>query len=560
MRGRELWVALAVGALLLAACAAPSRAPADAPAEPDKFVSGLSGKLALACDAGKEHWRSPGTPKRGGVYKQAGSTNAQLPHLDVSVAGSVTLGHLPQVYRHLVKSRSCFYEDTEIVPDLAESWQISPDGLTWTLKLRRDVRWQNKAPVNGRAFTSADVGWTIDHQKAGGLMRSYYINVTHEEPDPYTIVLRLREPDADFLGKLEERFNVMFPREVKEQYGDFKTAAIGMGPFMVKRYDATTVFLERNPDWKEMGADGKPLPYIDEIQAIAFGDKQAEIAAFRAGQLDQNGLQSFGKLDYDAIMQALPKSRGYVDYVAAQWGVFFNLKSKPWGDDVRLRKAVARAIDPSDMIAAYRGGAIHTGFIPSAILKYAWAAEKAAEKFKPDREAAKKLLADAGYGPGQLKFVLKTSPTEIPQGELIQKQLQAVGMDPQLEVTQVHTSTVMQRGEYDIAWGAVSPGSFLVDRWLSGALHTNGQYNVSRVSDPKLDALTVAQRQELNLDKRKQIINEIQDYMYETMPYVPTVVINYFRIQSCQIKNMKPDHQTPNLDGLANAWLDPSAC
>ena len=560
MRFSELWITIAAAGLFLGACASPGKAPPSAPVEPAKLTSSLAGKLALDCAQGQEHWRSKGVARRGGVFKQAGSTNSQLPHLDVSVAGSVTLSSIPQVYRHLVKSRACFYEDTEIVPDLAESWQISPDGLVWTFKLRRDVRWHNLPPVNGRAFTSADVAWTIDHQKAGGLMRSYYANVAHEEPDPYTVVLRLREPDADFLGKLEERFNVMLPREVKEKHGDFKTAVVGMGPFMVKQYNSSTVFLERNPDWKEMGADGRPLPYIDEIHAISFGDKQSEIAAFRAGQLDRNGLQSFGKLDYEAVLQALPKSRGYVDYVAAQWGVFFNLKSNLWGQDVRLRKAVARAIDPEEMIAVYRGGAINTGFIPSAILKFAWSSEKAMDKFKPDREAAKKLLAEAGYGPGQLKFVLKTSPTEIPQGELIQKQLQAVGMDPQLEVTQVHTSTVMQRGEYDIAWGAVSPGSFLVDRWLTGALHTSGQYNVSRLSDPKVDALTAAQRQELNLDKRKQIINEIQDYMYETMPYVPTVVINYFRLDSCQLKNMKPDHQTPNLDGLANAWLDATGC
>ena len=563
MHYKTIGLLVAAAALVAAACAAPAPAPAPSeapePVSTGKFVSSLEEKLSLSCEAGKEHWSDAGSPKRGGVLKVAGSTG-RFRHLDRSVGGGASLAHSPQVYGHLVKSRGCYYEDTVIQPDVAESWELSADGLTWTFNLRKDVRWHNKPPVNGRPFTSADVAYTIEHAKAGGLMRAYFAPVTYETPDDHTIVMRLSSPDADFLAKMEERSNVLLPKEVKDEYGDYKTVAIGTGPFMQESYDKTRAVTVPNPDYPfAMGADGKPLPYIEKIETILFADKPAEIAAFRSGQLDQNGLQSFNKLDTDATVQALPKTKRYTDFVGAIWGVFFNFESKPW-DDPQLRKAVALAVNPGDMIELYKGGAVYTSHLPSALLQWAWSPDKAKDKMAHDLEGAKRLLKEAGYGPGELSFTLKTSPTEIPQGELIQKQLEAAGMNVKLVVTDVHTSTVMQKHDFDIAWGAVSPASFMVDRHLSSGLSCKGQYNVDNYCDPKMDKLAESQLRELDAAKRKQIIDEMQDYIYEVMPYVPTVVINYHRLYSCQLKNMRPDHMTPDLKGVEAAWLDDSGC
>ena len=131
-----------------------------------------------------------------------------------------------------------------------------------------------------------------------------------------------------------------------------------------------------------------------------------------------------------------------------------------------------------------------------------------------------------------------TSPTEVPQGELIQQRLQAIGLDPQLEIVTVHATFELLRKGYDVAWSAVTPASFMVDRWIGSARRTGGQFNVSNYSDPKADAMALAQIRELDLKRRKQVINEFEDYLYEAMPYAPVVAINYFRFQSCRLQNM----------------------
>lgn len=558
MRIKRISLLPALGVLALTACTGFQAGSGEPPASPD-MASALTTRSTLDCEPGKEHWRSPGPPKRGGVLRKVGTT----PHLDVSMPGGPNLTQIPQVYGHLVKSRGCFYGDSVMESDLAKSWDVSADGRTWTFKLRDNVRWHNVPPVNGRPFTSADVAWTIDLQKRGGLLQSYWADVSHQEPDPLTVIMRLPQPDADFIEKLQQKNNVMLPREVKEQFGDFKSRAIGTGSYVLREFkpDQSTA-LERNPDWKEKGVDGPPLPYIGEIHALAFPDATAEVAAFRAGLLDLNSNQAFRRDDAEATAQANPKVKRYDDWAPAIWGIYFHQQKKPW-DDARLRKAVALAVDAEDLIAVYRGGAVRTGPLPAAILEYAWPPEKAREKFQPDLEGAKKLLAEAGYGPGQLAFNFQIAPREVAEGEVIQKRLEAAGMNVRLDVVPTAASTtsaILLRGEYEIAWGAVSPATFFPDRWLGSAVYTGGSYNVSRMSDPELDKLSVAQAREMGKAKRKQIIDRMQDRLHEIMAYVPGLVRIYYRFYSCQMKNMKPEGDTPNLDGLAYAWLDPAGC
>ena len=182
------------GVFLLASvmgCARQAAAPAEsmvgqAATTPD----------ASQCELGREHWRTNASPKRGGTLV---ITSTGVDHLDVTAGGRNTVG--PQVYNSLVEYRGCFPEDVALKPSLAQSWDISADGLTWTFHLRNDVRWHDKAPVNGRAFTSGDVAWTIEHQKVQGLLGSLWKPAEHTEPDASTVVLQLKAPDPDFPGQ-----------------------------------------------------------------------------------------------------------------------------------------------------------------------------------------------------------------------------------------------------------------------------------------------------------------------------------------------------------------------
>ena len=111
-----------------------------------------------------------------------------------------------------------------------------------------------------------------------------------------------------------------------------------------------------------------------------------------------------------------------------------------------------------------------------------------------------------------------------------------------------------------MSWGTVTPCTYFPNRWLDDALRSNGSRNVIGLSDPKVDALATAQAKELDRAKRKQIIDELQDYLYEIVPFVPSDSRIYYRFYGCNVKNMHPTDWHGHLTGITEAWLDPSAC
>jgi peptide/nickel transport system substrate-binding protein len=544
--------------LLAIACSTATRQPASSqPEEAPHVESLMDQKRALQCDAGKEHWRSSGTPKRGGAFRFPENSS----NLDITAPGAGGRNLSPQIYQFLVKPRACYYEDTAMEPDLAKSWQVSSDGLNWTIKLRDDARWHNKSPVNGRPFTSADVAWTIDYQKQGAGLRSYWEFVDHQEPDAATVVLKMREPDADFLGKLGYDSNVIVPREVKEQLGDFKTAAIGTGAFMLKEYRAADrVIMERNPDYPEKGVDGKALPYLDEIQVLQIADYTAQLAAFRAGQLEMNASSGgFMKSDMDELRKANPKLTYYRDIVGANWGLWFNLERKPF-DDPRVRRALSIAMDREEIVARNEGSAVYCGFVPCGILDYAWPADKAREKFRHAPEETKRLMVEAGQA-GK-RFSLRVSPgLNQLDAEVVQQELRAAGVETEMivEAAVAPIGVVLARGDSDLVYGGPTT-SFLLDYWLGSVVRTGGAQNFLKFSDQRVDALSAAQAKELDPAKRKLVADQLQDVLYDLMPYAPTINRIYHRVYACAVKNMRPTHQSRNLEGLDRAWLDSAGC
>jgi peptide/nickel transport system substrate-binding protein len=559
---RSLNVMVMVGctaaATLLAACSAgaPSAAKPQAKAEPTAQAGSVKAATqADQCEPGKEHWRSPGPPKRGGTLIRPASIEFFDPTRPTGSGEPA-----PQVYETLFGTRACRYGDTTMVPVLAKSYEVSPDGLTYTIKLRDNVKWHNKPPVNGRPFTSADVAWSIEFHKAGSVVRSFWEGVTHEEPDPQTIILRLKQPDADFVQKLGHYQNVMLAHEVKEQDGDFGKTAIGTGPFMLQDWkqgqEAVTV---RNPDYYEMGDDGKPLPYADGLRSVNFNDYNAEVAAFRAGTLDYTGTFGMLKLEADAMHQASPNLRMTTEVQFTHADVWFRLDKKPW-DDVRVRKAISLAVDREDLIASNRGGAIYAGYIPPAMEDYTWSDAKIRDKFKTDREAAKKLLAEAGIAPGSLNVTMKTSSQYAEDAEVVQQHLAAIGINAQVVVQGRNFSTILQARDYeDLAWGVVG-GQPLLNYWVGDFIRTGASLNVIKFSDSQVDQLVDAQAREQDPAKRKEITDKLQDRLYDVIPYVPTVSRTYFHFTSCRIKNSslaKPNHTHVS---LKTAWIDPTGC
>lgn len=554
MQTRTAPAGIFAAALLISGCA--QAGPTQQSGAPEAAqIQQAAVENPAACVPGKEVWRSPGPPKRGGTLVRGADL---FEHMDMTKGGRTSNSAMPQVYNTLVQYRGCFASDTVMVPSLAASWQVSSDGKTWTLQLRQDVKWQNLPPVNGRGFTSADVAWMIEEQKRGGVLQSYWQDVAHEEPDPHTVVLRTAEAQADFLGKVGAPTNLMMPREIKEQYGDFRTVAVGTGAFMVKEFKPVQgeLVVEPNPSYYDKGDDGQPLPYVSQVRAVAFADYTAQLAALRAGQIDSTSTFGLRKLDADALRQTGLRPWDFLAF--APQSLWFNLTRKPW-DSTEVRKAVGLAIDQEDLIAVNRGGATYTGYIPPSLVEYAWPQEKLKQKFKPDPERAKRLLAELGVSGTGRELDLKTCTAGAEEAEVVQKQLAAVGLPSKLEVIAGACSPVQEKLDYDVAWTGVTGVPF-PGYWVNDFVRTGSSRNSMKLSDPQVDALGKAQEGEMDPVKRKQIIEQAQERLYEVFPYHPAITRVFYHAVSCRVRNyvqMQPAYNPPS---AVNAWIDPTGC
>src|SRR5262249_46960861 len=258
-------------------------------------------------------------------------------------------------YRRLVQFRANDYWDLEVEPDMADSWDITNDGKTYTFHLHKGIKWHNISPVNGREFTSADVAWTIDYYKTKNKDYGWLWDwvVKYETPDPYTVVLHAEKPNAEALLNLAVDNNVIIAKEVFDQDGSYKQKLIGTGPFIWKNWEpGVKVEVRRNPDyWEVSELDGKQLPYLDGVDMFVQPDYATRLAAFKTQKVTGNrwGFQPETK-DVDTLVKELPHLRRWdgVHYLSGG-GIILNV-SKPPFNDVRVRRAASMALNRDALI------------------------------------------------------------------------------------------------------------------------------------------------------------------------------------------------------------------
>jgi peptide/nickel transport system substrate-binding protein len=169
--------------------------------------------------------------------------------------------------------------------DLAESW-TQPNETTYVFKLRRGVRWHPKPPVNGRELTSADVKFTLERfLTVKGNPSAYMLRSIDrvETPDPYTVRIALREPNAWFLEMLANPMSAaIVAREAVDKWGDLKKpeSVIGTGPWMLESHRPNIgLTFVRHPQYFQPG-----LPYIDRVEMVVDEDNASRMSAFVAGK------------------------------------------------------------------------------------------------------------------------------------------------------------------------------------------------------------------------------------------------------------------------------------
>jgi peptide/nickel transport system substrate-binding protein len=420
---------------------------------------------------------------------------------------------------------------TRPVPDLADSWTISPDGLTYTFKLRQGVRFHDGSPM-----TSRDVKASYDKIifPTGGVISArkgtYQAVEAVEAPDPQTVRFRLKWPEASLLVNLASPFSWIFKADIlARDMRWYETNVMGTGPFkFVEHVKGSHWVAKKNPDYWDKGK-----PYLDGYRALFISSSSAQVAALR-GERAHAQFRGLSPVDRDVLVQALGSK---ITVQESPWDcvslVAFNHERKPF-DDKRVRRALTLALDRhgasrslSRITVVKEVGGIQVPGTP-------WATPPAElEKLAgygrdvaASRAEARRLLREAGVPDG---FAVTFKNRGLPQpyepvGIWLIDQWRQIGLNVKQEVVEASAMvSVLRKGDFDVASDAqcnfVVEPDFDISKFQSVGVSDN---NYGRYKDPVLDDLYIKQARAVDPEERrrhlrafeKRLLDEEAHYIY----------------------------------------------
>jgi peptide/nickel transport system substrate-binding protein len=361
------------------------------------------------------------------------------PGLDPTIAAPVAIREVTWV--NLFEGLVRIDRDGKVQPLLARSWEISPDGLTYTFHLQAGVKFHD-----GTAFDSADVKFAFDRARAPNstnAQKQIFAPIDAiDTPDPATVVIRLKQPSGNFLYYLGWGDAVIVAPETAETN---KANPVGTGPFRFKSWTrGDRVELVRNPDYWQPGK-----VKLESVTFRFINDPQAQVAAVRAGDVD--AFPNIGAPELFADLKKDPRFTAVAGNTEGEIVAGLNGARKPF-DDVRVRRALMHAVDRKALVeGAYSGFGqpIGSHFSPN---HPAFVDETGVIPF--DQAKAKALLKEAGYGNG-LSITIKAPQMAYASrsAELLAAMLSEVGVTLTIVPTEFPAKwieEVFKNKDYDV--------------------------------------------------------------------------------------------------------------
>lgn len=414
--------------------------------------------------------------------------------------------------------------------DLAESWEFSDDGLTWTFHLRENVKWHD-----GEDFTADDVvfsyGIPLDEGYIGPRGLAFEIIDEINKVDDHTVEFVLSEPYAPFIT-ITAQFEVL-PKHI---LGDVPIAdlgkdkfntkePIGTGPFKFKEWkEGEYIELEANDDYFL----GKPK--LDGIIYKIVPDMNTLMAQLEVGDINMTGIspqyiETANKLQEKGKIEVTSGPANAFEYIG------YNLRNELF-QDKKVRQALTHAIDKASIVEALLDGAGVVADGPGSPAN--WAFNPDMPKFEYDPEVAKKILKEAGWEPNsagvlekdgkKFEFVLKTtSANEVRQqiAEVVQQQLNEIGIKVSIEVLEWSAyveQTSPPLWNFDAIVAGWSIGSDPDPTWFWHSSEIENGLNYNGYSNKKVDELLSENTKISDLDERKRIIAEADAIVAEDQP------------------------------------------
>jgi len=450
---------------------------------------------------------------------------------------------------------------------LAVEYDASDDGLEFTIKITDKAKFHDGEPLD-----ADDVVFTYNIPLSpdyDGVRKSYFENIEKvEKIDQYTVKFTLKQVDAQF-PVVSLGFHILPEHILKDvpiaDMGEheFNTKnPIGSGPFKFSEWkDGEYVKVVANEDYW----DGRP--YLDSVTYKLVPDANAILAQLQAGDIDY----------YAGIAQPdVPTVEGFADAsglrlesgLALSYSYLaFNQRDDKFKDKA-VRQAITHAIDRQAIVDNVMSGLGEVAHVPESPLS--WAYNPNVPKFEYDVEKAKKMLADAGWTPGadgilekdgkKFSVEVKTNQGNKVREDIVvilQQQLKAVGIEIKPQIVEFSSLIAdIDPGVWNFE-AIVLGWSLGIDPDPSGIFHTKEiekGLNFTGYSNPDIDKLMDAQLQELDKDKRKQMIGEIQALLAEDQPYTFLYYPKEFRALPSNLEGYE-FHPKDQMYHISKWWL-----
>lgn len=502
------------------------------------------------------------TPKRGGTLVFA--VSAEPPNYDCHANDSFAFIHpVRPMYSTLLKVDPDHYPRP--IGDLAESWTVSKDGLTYTFKLHKGVKFHD-----GTTLTSEDVKASYDRIRnptAGvkSLRKAVYADIESiETPDANTVVFKLKKKNVSMLSNFASPWDCIYSAAKLKQDPRWPEHHImGTGAFQFVEHVAGSHFVGKRFDQYFR----KGRPYLDGYKAIFIAGAPM-VNALSSGQVMVE-FRGQSPADRDRIVKALGNKAAVQESPwACSLVVSFNTRKKPF-DDPRVRRALSLAIDrwggskALSKIALVRevGGLLRPGYELAASPKELEQLPGLSHNIAAARAEAKKLLKEAGQE--HLSFTLTNRNVKMPYepvGVFLIDQWRQIGLNVKHEQLETRLYLAKQQSEnptydasLDFNCDYMDEPNLQLVKYLSPA---RSPLNYTGYGDPKLDQLYDQQSAEFDKKKRYALVREFEKVAMNDAFTVPTIWWHRIIVSDKRMKGWKitPSHYL-NQD-LVNVWLE----
>jgi len=416
------------------------------------------------------------------------------PHKVTAFSSFVVIG---QIYDGLVEVDA----NLAVEPALADSWEVSEDGLSYVVQIRQGVQFHN-----GRTMTADDVVYSyeriVDPETASPQASRFAEVESAVATGEYEVTFTLAQPFAPFVSNLGNLYVV--PQEAVEEFGDLQQNAVGTGPFVLDEVVPDTyVSLVANPNYYR---DGQPV--LAGLRYNIVPEASTRAAGMRTGAYHLIP-------DVDPATAETLRGVAGVELLGIQDLAYtllgLNVSREPFNDP-RVRQAINYAVDRAEIVeAVYFGNAVPGGPLSPGLAEWALDTSEFA-CYATDLDMARQLLAEAGYPDGFETEILTFGTIQVVSdtAQVLQAQLAQVGIQANVNIAEFGTFVQDWTNSNFDMFVSLNGGSSDPDGYMHRTFITDGSTNVFQYSDPEVDEWLEAGRTTTDQAARYEIYADLQ--------------------------------------------------